>query len=175
MNYNIEYYEKMLREYSANGERIARIRWDFISEIEPRKVLDYGSGVGWFRAWRPPGVEVDSYDIGPEPQTEIRLVMYDVSCFWDVFEHIPDFKTIEPVLSLSKHIALTVPIRPQDKPYATWKHSKPREHVRIFTEAGVDDLMSYYGFSLIKKGMPECPPREDIHSFLYKSKGRLEK
>lgn len=168
MKYDIEYYEKMLREYSNSGKDIARIRWNFISEINPKVVLDFGSGVGWFRAWRPAGTEVDSYDVGPVPQTKIHLRIYDVTCFWDVLEHIQDFKIIEPVFVLSKHLAITVPIKPIGKKYATWKHSKPREHVRIFTEGSLDDLMSYYGFYLIKKGTPECPPREDIISFLYK-------
>lgn len=171
MNYDLEYYEKMLREYSRSAEEIVRIRWNFISEIAPRRVLDYGSGVGWFRAWRPPGVEVDSYDLLPVPQTEIRLAIYDVTCFWDVLEHIQDFGVIAPVLALSKHLAVTVPVRPPEKEYANWKHSKPSEHVRAFTSEGLSDLMSYFGFELIKEEKVECPPRADIISFLFKGAG----
>jgi len=168
VNYDLNYFEKMLREYSGNGERIARIRWGFISEIEPRTVLDYGSGVGWFRAWRPPGVEVDSYDIGPVPQTEIRLVMYDVSCFWDVLEHIPNFEDLEPVFALSRHIALTVPIKPEDTSLSEWKHFKPGEHLHYFTRESTEAFFSRYGFRLLKSSTAECPPREDVYSFLFK-------
>lgn len=168
MKYGLEYYEKMLRGYSASGEKIARIRWDFVSEIKPRVVLDYGSGVGWFRAWRPPGVEVDSYDIGPVPQTEIRVIMYDIVCFWDVLEHIRDFSLIEPVLNLSRHIALTIPIQPTNTPISDWKHFKPMEHLNYFTRDSIQDLLGRYDFNLLKEAKAECPPREDIHSFLFK-------
>jgi hypothetical protein len=171
MKYNIEYYEKMLRQNSGSGEMIAKIRWDFISEVRPRRVLDYGSGVGWFRAWRPAGVTVDSYDILPVPQTEIKLAIYDVTCFWDVLEHIQDFGVIAPVIALSKHLAVTVPVRPPGKEYARWKHSKPSEHVNVFTSEGLSDLMSYFGFELMKEEKAECPPRTDIISFLFKGKG----
>jgi hypothetical protein len=168
VKYDIEYYEKMLREYSENGERIARIRWDWISEITPKKVLDYGSGVGWFRAWRPPGVEVDSYDIGPVPQTKIRLVMYDLTCFWDVLEHIPNTEELEPIFNLSRHIALTIPIQPINTPVSAWKHFKPLEHLNYFTQDSIQNLLGRYGFNLLKESKAECPPREDIHSFLFK-------
>jgi hypothetical protein len=168
MNYGLEYYEKMLRQYSETGEEIARIRWDFISEINPRVVLDYGSGVGWFRAWRPPGVKVDSYDIGPVPQTEIRLTMYDVTCFWDVLEHIPNIEGLEPILNLSRHVALTIPIQPTNTPVNDWRHFKPMEHLNYFTQNSIQDLLGQYGFNLLKESKAECPPRTDIHSFLFK-------
>jgi hypothetical protein len=168
MNYNIEYYEKMLREYSGRGEMIARIRWDFISIINPQKVLDYGSGVGWFRAWRPPGIEVDSYDIGPVPQTEIRLIMYDISCFWDVLEHVPNTEELEPIFNLSRHIAVTTPIKPAKIPLAKWKHFKPGEHLSMFTLESIEAFFEKYGFYVFKSSTAECPPREDIHSFLFK-------
>lgn len=168
MNYDLEYYENMLRQYSGSAEEIARIRWDFISEINPRIVLDYGSGVGWFRAWRPPGVEVDSYDIGPVPQTKVQLTMYDVTCFWDVLEHIPNTADLEPILNLSRHIALTIPIQPENTYIAVWKHFKPLEHLSYFTQDSIQVLLGRYGFDLLKEAKAECPPREDIHSFLFK-------
>ena len=170
MKYEIDYYEKMLRQYSETGEKIAQIRWRFISEINPRIVLDYGSGVGWFRAWRPPGIEVDSYDIGPVPQTDIRLIMYDVTCFWDVLEHVPSTKILEPVFSLSRHIALTVPIKPTRTSLLDWKHYKPGEHLHYFTHDSIQDLLGGYGFDLLRESKAECPPRTDIHSFLFKKR-----
>ena len=76
--YDLEYFEKMLRQNSKTAEEISNIRWDWLYELCPKTVLDYGSGCGFFRAFRPRGIEVDTYDIGPYPQTGIRLRLYDI-------------------------------------------------------------------------------------------------
>ena len=167
MKYDIEYYEKMLREYSGTGEEIAKIRWNWISELEPDVVLDYGSGVGWFRAWRPKGVQVHTFDIGPYLQTGIELIIYDVVCFWDVLEHIPDFEGIEPVLMLARNVAVSLPLGEGKDGLDRWKHFKPDEHLHYFTEEILDALFKRYGFHKGKIDQPECPPREDITSVLY--------
>lgn len=168
MEYGLEYFEKMLRLNSATAEKICKIRWDWISDANPKKVLDYGSGVGWFRAFRPFGSDVHSFDIGNYPQTGIRLIIYDVVCFFDVLEHIPDFSIVEPVIALAKHIAVTVPMI--DKPHGQLhlsKHFKPGEHLHYFTEESLISLFGSYGFKVIKSGQPECPPREEVYSFLF--------
>ncbi len=171
--YNLDYYEGMLRNYSATAEQICRVRWHFLQEGvllpggKPRiKVLDYGSGVGWFRAWRPHWADVWSYDVAQYPQTSIELQLYDCVCFWDVLEHIPDFKEIEPVLALSSHVALSVPI-PIDG-LEDWKHFKPGEHLHYFTEESLTALLSKYGFvPIVMSRTSECPPREDILTALF--------
>ena len=168
MKYNIEYYEKMLREYSATAEQISRLRWAWIKDINPKTVLDYGCGCGWFRAWRPSGIEVYSYDIADYPQTGIDLKMYDVVCFWDVLEHIPDFSDIEPILALARHIALTIPIFNQEVTLSKWKHFKPGEHIHYFTENTLIALFERYSFVYMASGTPECPPRKEVTSFLFK-------
>lgn len=165
MDYDLEYFEKMLRLNSATAEKICKIRWEWVSEVKPRTVLDYGSGVGWFRAHRPPGTEVFTFDVGPFPQTGIPLKLFDVVCFWDTLEHIPDFSKIEPILALTSWVALTLPI--VDGPLSASKHFKPGEHLHYFTEDTLSALFRKYGFRLMKKGSPECPPREEAHSFLF--------
>jgi len=167
VRYDLEYYENMLRSYSKTAEQIAKMRWKWIEELDPYIVLDYGSGVGWFRAWRPKGIEVLSYDVANYPQTGVKLTIYDVVCFWDVLEHIPDFAEIESVLALSRHVAAALPLIPQEETFATWKHFKPGEHLHYFTLATLDALLSRYGFKRRKIGQPECPPRKDITSVLY--------
>ena len=167
MMYDINYYEKMLREYSSTAESICKIRWDWISEVNPKKVLDYGSGVGWFRAWRPEIVDVRSYDIAKYPQTGIELAVYDVVCFWDSLEHIPDFRVVEPVLRLARNVAASLPMKIEMADFSTWKHFKPTEHLHYFTEETIDALLCRYGFKRKKIGQPECPPREGITSVLY--------
>jgi len=169
MNYDLDYYENLLRQYSATGEQIARRRWQWITDtIDPKIVLDYGSGVGWFRAWRPKGVEVHSYDIGPFPQTGVELRMYDVVCFWDVLEHIDNFSQVEPILALSHNVAGTVPIKPDKTRYATWKHFKIGEHLHFWNKETLNGFFERYGFQLSKHSREiECPPRKDILSFFY--------
>lgn len=157
----------MLRLNSQTAEEINVIRWKFIAEIKPKTVLDYGSGIGWFRAYRPEGVNVYSYDIMPTMQTGVDLRTYDVVCFWDVLEHIPTFEEIEPVLALSEHVSLSIPIKPPEKPYLDWKHLKPREHLHFLDKEALYSLFDRYGFRLLKEGTPECPPREDIVSMLF--------
>ncbi|MBW2030756.1 MAG: hypothetical protein JRJ31_16965 [Deltaproteobacteria bacterium] len=173
--YDIEYYEKMLREYSSTAHEISRIRWEWILDHcgKVKTVLDYGSGVGWFRAWRPKGVDVYSYDIGPYPQTGIPLMMFDVLCFWDVLEHIPNFDHIQPVISLAKNIAVTVPLFTGGD-ITKWKHFKPKEHLHYFTKETLTSL--FPGFKHVYMAWPECPPREDVASFMFmKTPSRTEK
>lgn len=166
--YDIEYYENMLRNYSKTAEEICTIRWKWIEELNPKIVLDYGSGVGWFRAYRPKGVEVYSYDIAPVPQTGILMQIYDVCCFYDVLEHIPDFSAIESILRLSNHVVISIPMKPTDIDLSVWKHFKPGEHLHLVEKDTLIAIMKKYKFELIKSGMPECPPRKDIHSFIFK-------
>lgn len=165
--YNLGYYEGMLRNYSATAHKICAIRWQFIARCNPKKVLDYGSGVGWFRALRPNGIEVDTYDIADYPQTGINSVQYDVVCFWDVLEHVTNFAEIEAILRNSKFVAVTVPIKPPKKDLDTWKHFKPGEHLHYFDVSTLTSAFSKYGYTLYKEDSPECPPREDIVSILF--------
>lgn len=168
VEYNLDYYEKHLREYSKSAEYICRIRWGWISGLNPKRVLDYGCDVGWFRAFRPEGIEVDSFDIGAGPNTGIRVVLYDVVCFWDVLEHIPNYKEVEPVFRLANAIAGTIPVKPDGIEWNVWKHWKPGEHYHYFTKDILLALFNKYGFVMEKVGYPECPPRSDVMSFLFR-------
>ena len=166
--YNADYYYNMLRRYTATAELISRIRWEFIIEYGPKVVLDYGSGVGWFKAYAPSHVIVDTFDIAPYVQTGIRHHFYDVICFWDVLEHLPNFRPIENLIKEKcNYVALTIPMLPKGKELTKWKHFKPGEHLHYFTDESLDALFKNYGFKRIKAGYPECPPREDIESVMY--------
>jgi hypothetical protein len=164
--YDLEYFEKMLRLNSKTAEEICRIRWEWIACVKPATVLDFGSGVGWFRAHRPQGVEVYTFDIAPYPQTGIPMKRFDVICLWDVLEHIRDFSELEAPIALSRHVALSLPIVEADQLYKS-KHFKPGEHLSYWTESTLESLLKKYGFNLIKKGTPECPPRQQVKSFLF--------
>ena len=168
IDYDIHYYDNLLRIHSHTAEKIANIRWNFINGVNPNTVLDYGCGVGWFRAFKPPEVIVDSYDIMPVPQTGVCREKYDLICFWDVIEHIKNLNALDLIVEMGEYIACTVPVFPPGKNLVTWKHFKPGEHLQLFSEGHVEDLFNRWGFRLLKKGQPECPPREDVWNFLFK-------
>ena len=174
MIYNLDYYEKMLREYSATAQEICRKRWSFLSENcepvalkqEKAKVLDYGSGVGWFRAFRPQWCDVWTYDIASYPQTGIELQTYDVLTMWDVLEHIPDFSKVEPLFRLADYVAVSLPVSKDG--LEDWKHFKPGEHLHYFREDSLRALFKKYGFgTVIMSYKVECPPRQDILTALF--------
>jgi hypothetical protein len=167
MDYDLAYYDNMLRNYSSSAEKICAIRWEWIKETDARKVLDYGSGVGWFRAFAPKGVEVDTTEILSVPQTGIRHANYDVLTLWDVLEHLPSLSPIEELLKWTRYVAISVPILPEGALWTGWKHFKPTEHLFYPTAGQLGALFGSYGFSEVKRGQPECPPRQDIWNFLY--------
>ena len=172
MIYDLNYFEILLRNNSGTAEKIAKIRWDFILEVHSKIVLDYGSGVGWFRAFRPKDVIVDSYDIANYPQTGILHDRYDIICFWDVFEHIPDFSEIVKLLENTNYVAISLPIKTKKEiGWLEWKHFKQLEHLHYFDLELLDATLGYFHYKKIKCGQPECPPREDIFSLLYENIG----
>ena len=167
VKYDQDYYYKMLRQYAKTGELIANIRWDFIQEYNPKTVLDYGSGLGFFAACAPEDVQVDTYDIGPFVTTGIRREHYDMLCLWDVLEHLPDFSCLDDHLKFTNLVAITVPMLPKGIELLSWKHFKPGEHLHYFTNETLDSIFKIYGFNRLKSGYPECPPRQDIISIVY--------
>lgn len=169
---NYEYWLKLIRKNSSSAEMISRIRWDFVSKVKPRLVLDYGAGPCFFSAFKPKGVQVDTYDVMPIPQTGINHKFYDLITFWDVLGHIPDLKTIESLLNITKAVAVAMPILPLGQDLKTWKHYKPNENVRVFTKETLQQYFRNFGFRLIKSGYPECDCgiRQDILSALFKKK-----
>lgn len=168
MEYNVDYFDHLLRNTREYGEKIAKIRWDFVSICKPNTVLDYGSGVPWFRAFKPNNIRVDTYDIGPFPQTGIDFnIGYDLVTFWDSLEHIPNMSIIESVINKAKYIALAIPIKPDDVVLKNWKHFRPGEHLHYFTFEMLDEILGSSGFVRKVSEPVECPPRIDIMDFIY--------
>lgn len=172
--YDINYWDLMVRLNTQHAEQICDIRWNFVKEINPKTVLDFGCGMGHFRAFRPDDVEVDTYDLGGWPQTGIHHTQYDLITFWDVLEHIKKLKSLRPVLKLATHVAVTVPIKPSKLALKGWKHYKPGEHYHYFSVKTLKDWFDSEGFEFIKGDWPEeeCGIREDIFSALFRAKKR---
>jgi len=172
--YNIDYWDLMIRLNTQHAQEICDIRWNFVKEINPKTVLDFGCGMGHFRAFRPEGTEVDTYDIGGWPQTGIHRSQYDLITFWDVIEHIKKLEVLRPVLKMASHVAVTVPIKPEGGKLVGWKHYKPGEHFHYFSVKSLKAWFDSEGFEFIAGGWPEeeCGIREDIFSGLFRAKKR---
>jgi len=171
--YNIDYWDKMIRQNSPTAKQISKVRWNFVRPAKAKRVLDFGSGPGFFRAFRPVGIEVDTFDINPYPQTGILHEVYDLITFWDVMEHFEDleefFKKIDA--SGAKYVALTIPVMKEGLDLMSWKHYKPGEHFHYFSEEELIKVFKDKNFRVVRSGFPECPPREDILSVLLKKNG----
>lgn len=167
IDYDLSYYDGMLRNYSASAKQICEIRWEWVKETGARNVLDYGSGIGWFRAFAPKGVEVDTYDAMPVPTTGITRQAYDLVTFWDVLEHLPSLSPVKGILANARYVAISIPILPKGKIWTEWKHFKPNEHLFYPSIDQLEALFREHGFYTLKHGQPECPPRQDIWDFLY--------
>jgi len=174
--YDIDFWDKMLRQNSPTAIKINKIRWNFIKPAKAKLVLDWGSGCGFFRAFRPQGIEVDTFDISPWPQTGIKSDKYDIITMWDVLEHIADLdKFFEQELKkiTVKHIAISVPTLREElesEELTVWKHYKPGEHFQYKLDREWDEVFYKHGFTKVKSDWGECKIRTDIYSALFKKK-----
>jgi hypothetical protein len=178
IKYDVTYYYNLLKIHTHTAKQICETRWKFISQLSFNNkwpvVLDYGCGVGWFAAFKPAFIKdenMDTFDIMPVPQTGMRHTQYDVITLWDVLEHIPDFTDLEPLLKNTDYVVISLPIRPVGMFWDKWKHFKPGEHLHYYTVELLEALFKLYKFDLLLDEMPECPPREDIHSIIFRKEG----
>ncbi len=146
IKYDAQYYYNLLRIQTNTAQLINKIRWDFIMPYKPARVLDFGCGVGWFAAYAPSTVDVDTFDIMPVPQTGISPYEYDFLTMWDVLEHIPDFTELKELFNKTKYVAITVPIKPEDMP---WENSPQGTIKHLYNEkmdAHVEAVDAYMQF-----------------------------
>ena len=173
ISYDCDYYYNLLRIQSSTAKLIADIRWDFIKEIKPNTVLDFGCGCSFFKAFAPPNVQVDTYDIMAVPTTGITRDEYDVVCLFDVLEHHDHNKSpdemMEKAIQMGNYVSISIPILPIGTSFRTWVHNKKNEHLyRFKTMDATEYFFKKRGFKLIKISKAECIIRRDIVSFLFK-------
>ena len=177
--YNKKYWKLISRDYKKTAKRISRVRWNFVRELKPKVVLDYGAGANFLVKFAPKGVLVDTFDIGDFPikYTGIRHECYDLVFLCDVLEHIPDFRTLNRIFEKTKYVYISLPILPEGKRLRSWKHFKfdTGEHLHYFTKRSLDLFFEARRFKLIKSGYPEveCGVRTDIYSAVYKREIRV--
>lgn len=176
MHYGLNYFEHTLRKMSTTAEDITKRRWTFIRCTLAKSILDYGSGVPWFRAYRPDkNIIVDTYDISGIATTGINQMEYDLICFWDSLEHIKDLDAeLGALLNRTKYVVVSIPIylgdmhKDTNSKFLLWKHYRPFEHLHYFTFETLDEFFAKYGFKRWFSNQNECPPREDVWTILYK-------
>ncbi len=178
IEYNSDYFENMLHMYAGSASTVAKIRWSFIlANVAARNILDYGCGPNFLTIFAPDDTNVDSFDIGhiddnPYPQTGIQHDNYDVVCFFDVLEHVDwandTDEGMDRAISLASNVCVSIPILPPEGVWEDWKHNKPGEHLTQFTKESLILFFKCRCFELIAEGTPECPPRVDIWTVMFR-------
>ncbi|MFA5635685.1 MAG: methyltransferase domain-containing protein [Anaerovoracaceae bacterium] len=174
VQYDQSYLDLMKsRNYDATAEAINRARWEFMACVDMRTVLDYGCGLGYLAQFAPPGVVVDTFDIAPVEQTGIQHERYDCVCFFDVLEHVPDFRALDDLFARTDFVCVSVPMLPLGAAMGAWKHNKfaSGEHLHYFTRDSLELFMAVRGFERLREGRPEEPIRQDIYTALFRRVG----
>jgi len=172
--YNKEYFKTISKDYNKTAKKMNKVRWDFVKEIKPKIVLDYGAGANFLTKFAPKGIKIDSFDIGKfsVKYTGIRHNKYDLVFLSDVLEHIPDFRVLDKIFEITNYFYIATPILPLGNKLEGWKHFKFKtgEHLHFFTKRSLDLFFEARGFKNIKSGYPEveCGLRKDIYSAIYK-------
>ena len=177
IKYDEKYYFNLLKIHTHTAKQICDIRWNMVLSSDVGvilpTVLDYGSGVGWFAAFKPSTqIVVDTFDIMPVPQSGIIHDHYDIVTMWDVLEHIPDFTELSGIFSKTDFVALSIPIKPDNITWNEWKHFKPAEHLQYYSKDLLEAMFGIYGFKKIIECQIECPPRTDVWDFVFKKEGK---
>jgi SAM-dependent methyltransferase len=146
--------------------KMSELRWNFVQSTlglsAGSRILDVGYGNGAFlkRARDADmaifGIDLHNEDFGIPVVGFDTNQDYDLVCFFDSLEHLPDFT---PVLQLhSRHVVVSIPNTP-DFILTTprkWRHFKPGEHLHYFSRASLDGLMQTWGFPRrLAEGYPE--------------------
>ncbi len=172
--YDNQFWKVMKELNIKTAKRINEVRWDFVKEIKPKIVLDYGAGLDLLRKYAPKEVTVDTFDIGSYPikYTGIRHKFYDLIFFCDILEHLPDFRVLDDIFDKTEHVFISIPILPPNRSLENCYHLifDSVVHLHFFTKESLNLFFEARRFKLIKSGYPEveCGIREDIYTALYK-------
>lgn len=171
-----EYSAEYARQYlDLPIDEMARLRMRVIHQLglEPGgRILDVGFGAGAFlkHAVDSGGWQAFGFDIhgaskamlpdGAEWAEGWKAMKWDVACFFDVLEHLPDLDWLEKFDA--KTVLISLPNSPlrTGAGFAGWKHRKPDEHLWHFDLPALVFTMAELGWRLIYFGNPEDEIRQ---------------
>lgn len=170
VSYNADY----ARQYDRRpAKQMSDVRWNFIQQhlglLHGSRVLDIGYGNGAFlkrardAGMSIYGIDVHSEDFGiPTVSFDTRL-NFDLICFFDSLEHLPDFNAVLQLKAGA--VIVSIPRTPKQiltRP-SVWRHYKPGEHLHYFSTHSLDKLMDRWGFQTkVADGHPEDELRGKI-------------
>ena len=134
--------------------------------------FDYGCGKTPFYESYEIGGCWDKYTEGFTKFDNKKYLSCSTLLLFDVLEHIYDPESFLLTIP-QKQCIVTIPIVPGDTlksldEVKNWKHYKPGEHFWYFTLNGFKTFVENIGWKVIYCDKTECPPREDIFSFVLK-------
>lgn len=154
----------------------ANLRLGYLLGSIPKGItnlLDYGYGSGAFlraavrvRGVKAHGFEINGLPLPPDalPCTDPMAHTWDVVCFYDVLEHIPDLAFLSRLRA--KYIVVTVPWCSAGKRgwewFFNWKHRKPDEHLHHWDPTSLGKTLYEHGYAGIQGSNVEdcCRPGE---------------
>ena len=169
--FHIDYYaqEKYQEIYKKDSKYFSEVvrnnRKKFIERFLPiAEVFDYGCSVS-------PSTP-NCYDKYVKDYSKFDLELFS-KCngilFADVIEHVIDWEFLR--FLPQKYLFITIPIVPFEfekiEDLKKYKHKKDNEHLHYFTEIAFVDYVRSFGWNLVYSGTDECPPRQDIGSFVF--------
>lgn len=170
--YDENYWKKYLEyEKTEIGKKLNQARVDIVKKYRWSSLIDIGIGSG---AFIKEFENAYGYDINPaavewlkeeKKFSEPRKV--DAMTFWDSLEHIHN-----PELMLrhaKNYVFVSCPIYKDKDHILRSKHFRPDEHCWYFTDSGIANFMSNFGFTLLESSNIETRlGREDIKSYTFR-------
>lgn len=174
--YDQAYFDKYLGyEDTEVGKRLTEARVALVQRHWLGAVMDIGIGSGQFIKAMPPEL-VKGFDINPAGVRWLQErglfcnpyhQVIEAGCFWDSLEHI---KHPDLVLdSICSWVFISIPIFTDRAHVLRSKHFRTDEHYWYFTEEGLTQYMSKWGFERIEISRIELEcGREDICSYAFR-------
>jgi len=194
MLYGTEYLDnyRMLAEtaFSVRLSQWRRAYAESWSKGNENKFLDFGCGFSpiiaqisvrdwleWTGTWYGTDINEESGTLPHMkdrwvPPQEVNLKQYDVVCFFDVLEHLRNYKEVLKKIKVGNAIVVTVPCWNEwDKlgNITAWRHYKPSEHVLYGSANGWIREIEKCGFKLLDHSTQETAMgRLDSHTFAFR-------
>jgi SAM-dependent methyltransferase len=147
-------------------QQMSALRWDFLRRWVPLRpggrILDIGYGNGSFlkharrHGMEIYGLDVHGEDFGVPTVAYDTPLAFDLVCFFDSLEHLPEFAALFALRAA--HVIVSLPAVPAFLPETPrrWRHYKPGEHLHYFSTESLDILMRRWGLPVkLAAGAPE--------------------